>query len=120
MNAPQSKSSLFISLAAILGSFLILAALVMVMQRYTRPAPVNQARIDERRKILADVRQAGAEGLDKYGWIDEAKGIARLKIDHAMDLVVQGYQNPAAYHTNMLSRVEKANAVPPPPVNQFE
>lgn len=120
MNAPQPKSSLVASLAALLGSFLILAALVAVMQHYTRPAPVNQARIDERKKFLAEVRQAAADGLNKYGWVDEAKGIARLKIDHAMDLVMQGYRNPAAYHTNILSRLEKANAAPPPPVNPFE
>lgn len=120
MNAPQSKSSLFVSLLAILGSFLILAALVMAMLHYTRPAPVNQARIDERKKFQAEIRQSSADGLNKYGWVDEPKGIARLKIDHAMELVIEGYKNPVAYHTNILGRVEKANAVPPPPVNQFE
>jgi hypothetical protein len=117
---PPRTTSLFATLAGILGSFLIIAGLVWVMQRYTRPAPVDQARIDERKKARAETEQAAADALSTYGWVDEGKGIVRLKIDQAMELVLQEYKNPAAFRTNLMARVEKANAVPPPPANPFE
>lgn len=121
MNAHSPRTtSPFATVAGILGSFLIVAGLVWAMQRYTKPAPVNQARIEERKKARADIEQAAADALHQYGWVDEGKGLVRLKIDHAMDLVVQEYKNPVAFRTNLIGRVEKASAAPPPPANPFE
>ncbi len=38
---------------------------------------------------MADMRKAENESLNKAGWIDQQKGIVRLPIDVAKQLVVQ-------------------------------
>jgi hypothetical protein len=83
------------------------------MYRYTHPAPITQNRIAERKKALAEIRSAEAESLNHYGWVDQAKGIVRLPIDRAMELMLQEYQNPAAARSNLVARADKASAPPP-------
>jgi hypothetical protein len=98
----------------ILGSFLIVAALVWAMQRYTQAPPLGQDRIAVRKKALADLRAAEANELENYGWVDQTKGVVRLPIADAMQLALREWQNPAAARSNLISRVEKATAVPAP------
>ena len=117
-NTGQGK--LAITVFAILATFLLVAFLVFQMIKTARPAPVDAARAATRAKDNADIRAAGAEALKNWGYVDQPKGIVRLPIDEAMKLTVQGYQNPGAFHSNLVVRVEKATAVPPPPVNPFE
>ena len=100
---------------AAVGVFLIVAALTWVLYYRTRPAALNQARIDERIKNLREIKAAGATALNSYGWQDQTKGLVRLPIAQAMDLVVQEAKNPVAARSNLLARVEKANPPPPPP-----
>ena len=100
-------------LFGILGSLLIVAALVWAMQRYTQPPPLGEDRVAQRRKALADLRAAEATELENYGWVDQAKGVARLPIAEAMKLALRDWQNPAAARSNLIARVEKATAVPP-------
>jgi hypothetical protein len=100
-------------LVGILGSLLIVAALVWAMQRYTQPPPLGEDRVAQRRKALADLRAAEATELENYGWVDQAKGVARLPIAEAMKLALRDWQNPAAARSNLIARVEKATAVPP-------
>lgn len=102
-----------VSFFAILGAFLVVAVLVGVMKYYTRPAPLNQARIEERKKALTEFRAEDARGLGTYEVIDAGKGLVRLKIERAMELTLEEYKNPAAARTNLLARAEKAAAVPP-------
>ena len=97
----------------ILGSFLIMAGMVWLMQYYTRPAPLNQKRAEERRKNLADLKAANVEFLNNYGWMDQPKGIVRLPVSRAMELTVQQLKNPAAFRSNLIAQVEKATALPP-------
>ena len=107
--------------AAILGAFLIVAALVWAMQHYTRPAPLNANRAAERAKALAELRAGEAETLHTTAWIDPAKGVVRLRIEDAMKLVVDEWgRNPAEARSNLIARVEKATAVAPPPPSAFE
>ena len=98
----------------ILGSFLIVAALVWAMQRYTQPAALNAERAAERAKALGELRAAETEALQNPGWMDQAKGIVRLPIEEAMRMVEREWgQNPAAARSNLIARVEKATAAPP-------
>jgi hypothetical protein len=101
-------------LIGILGSLLIVAALVWAMQRYTQPPPLGEDRIALRKKALVDLRAAEASELESYGWVDQAKGVVRLPINEAMKLALRDWQNPAAARSNLIARVEKATAVPPP------
>lgn len=101
-------------LIGILGSLLIVAALVWAMQRYTQPPPLGEDRIALRKKALADLRAAEDSELESYGWVDQAKGVVRLPINEAMKLALRDWQNPAAARSNLIDRVEKATFVPPP------
>ncbi len=114
MNASQpSRATLAAYAVCILGSLLIVYALVWTMQYYTAPAPVNQSRIEERKKALAEQRAADEALVNHYGWVDQARGIVRLPVTNAMELTVREYRNPAAARSNLMARVEKATAAPP-------
>lgn len=99
--------------AAIVGTFLIVAALVGVMRRHTQATAVDAVRIAERAKALAELREAEAVALSTPAWIDQGKGLVRLPITNAMELVLRGWENPAAARSNLIARVEKATAAPP-------
>jgi hypothetical protein len=106
---------------AILGAFLIVAALVWAMRQYTQPGALNEKRKAERANALKEVRATERDALDNVGWIDPVKGIVRLPITNAMQIVLRDWSsNPAAARSNLISRVEKATAVAPPPPSQFE
>jgi hypothetical protein len=107
----------------ILGSLLIVAALAWAMQHYTQPPPLGEDRVAARKKALAELRAAEASELTSYGWVDQPKGVVRLPVNEAMKLTLRGWQNPAAARSNLIARVEKAAAVPPPAAakpNPFE
>src|SRR5437879_8928103 len=104
----------------IFGTFLIVAMLVLAMRHYTQPAPVGAKRVEERYKFLQDQRAADAKAINEYDWVDKDKGIVRLPIQRAVELTLQEWQNPAAARSNLISRVEKATAVPPPKPNIYE
>ena len=116
MNAePVRERSRLAYAVAILGSFLIVAALVWAMRHYTQPAPLGAQRAAERARALAELRAAEAEALNTVGWIDQSKGLVRLRIEDAMALVERAWQNPPAARSNLLERVAKANPPPPKP-----
>jgi hypothetical protein len=115
-DTPSSQKTA--SFVGILGAFLVVGMLVYAMKYYTRPAPLNQARVEERKKALAELREADAKSLTSYEVIDAGKGTVRLKIDRAMELTIDEYKNPAAARTNLIARAEKASAPPPKPPEQ--
>src|SRR5437762_9490338 len=99
---------------AIAGTFLIIGALVYIMRLYTQPLPLGQARIEERKKALAEVRAANADALNNYAWLDQPKGQIRLPITNAIELTIREYKNPAAARSNLAARADKAFAPAPP------
>lgn len=122
----SSRTSLGVLAVGVLGSLLVVYGLVKAMQYYTRPAPVNAARIEERRNALAEQKAADHAQLTGYGWVDQKRGIVRLPITNAMELTRMEYRDPAAGRTNLLNRLEKATvplaapAAPAAPANPFE
>jgi len=92
---------------------LIFAALVWKMRQYTTPAPLGAQRAAERAKALTELRAAEADALNNVGWVDPAKGLVRLPITNAMNLVEVKWQNPAEARADLIARVEKATALPP-------
>ena len=116
MNAQPARERTGLAyVAGILGAFLIVAALVWAMQRYTQPPPLGEDRVALRKKALADLRAAEGSELKSYGWVDQAKGVVRLPIAEAMQLTLRDWRNPAAARSNLIARVEKATFVPAPP-----
>ena len=98
---------------AVVVTCLIFAGLVWKMRQYTTPEPLGAGRAAERAKALQELRAAEAEALHNAGWIDATKGIVRLPIAEAMKLAEREWQNPAQARSNLIARVEKANALPP-------
>jgi uncharacterized protein YdaU (DUF1376 family) len=122
MNPARPQATLAYTLG-ILGSLLIVAWLVWVMHRYTQPAPLGEDHKAMRAKNLSELRGAEHEALTTTAWIDQPKGIVRLRIQDAMALVERAWQNPPAARSNLIARVEKATFVPPPapaPPSPFE
>jgi len=121
-NSPKIRSAA-VYFIAIIGTFLIMAWLVSFVRKYTQPPPLNQARIEERRKAFAELEASNAEMLNNYGWVDQGKGLVRLPIARAMDLTVEEWKNPSAARSKLLALAEKSAATPPPappPKNPFE
>ncbi len=110
MNGTSTKTASFVG---VLGAFLVVAVLVYAMKQYTKPAPLNQARIEERKKALAEIRAENEKGLSTYEVTDAGKGIVRLRIDRAMELTVDAYKNPAGARADLTARADKASAPAP-------
>lgn len=99
---------------AILGAFLIVAALVWAMRHYTKVEPLNANRAAERAKAFAEMRAAETDAINNVAWIDQGKGIVRLRVEDAVKIVEQQWgKDPAAGRKDLIARVEKATAVPP-------
>lgn len=99
---------------AVLGALLIVAFLDHELKKHIQAPPVDAGRAEERAKDLAEIRNGEADSLNNTGWMDQSKGIVRLRIDDAMNLLVETWKNPAAGRSNMLDRVAKAYPPPPP------
>jgi hypothetical protein len=116
----QERSSLAYVLA-VLGAFLIVAGLVWTMRKYSQPPALNAKRASERANALKEVHAAENEALKNTGWVDQSKGLVRLRIEDAMKIVEREWSKaPGAARSNLISRVEKATFVAPPPPSQFE
>jgi hypothetical protein len=112
---PESKTGLAVYFLALIGAFLVVGGLAWILYSRTRPDTLNQARIEERMKNLRDITATSTEALTTFGWHDQPKGVVRLPINTAMDLVVREWKDPAQGRSNLLVRLDKANPPPPPP-----
>ena len=101
--------------AGILGSLLIVGALVFALHHYSQPAPLGAERAALRARSLAELRAGESDALNNVGWVDQGKGLVRLRIEDAMKLVEKEWANPPAARSNLIARVEKANPPPPKP-----
>ena len=119
-DAPRGGAAMAYAVG-ILGTFLIVAALVVVMQRYTKSDPIDQVRAAARAKALAELRAAESEAMRTTGWIDQGKGVVRLRVEDAMKIVEREWgKDPGAARSNLIARVVKATFVPPPKPSEFE
>lgn len=104
---------------AILFAFLIMFFLVRGMYRENYTGRVNSARAADRIKARKELETKSATLLNTAGWVNSNKAIVRLPIARAMELMVQGYQQPEAARSNLVARSQKAAqpepAAPPQP-----
>lgn len=117
---PSEKKIVGFYVVAIIGAFLIMAALVAAIKHYSKPADLNAARSEERRKALAQIRNENADALDNYAWQNQAKGIVRLPIERAKKLTIEEWQNPAAARSNLISRADESVKKAPEKPSQYE
>jgi hypothetical protein len=112
---PRERTGLVYT-AAVLGALLIVAGLVFVMLHSTQPEPLGANRVAERTKALGELRGYENDALNTTGWVDPAKGLVRLRIEDAMQIVEREWRaNPSAARSNLIARVDKANPPPAPP-----
>jgi hypothetical protein len=100
---------------AVIGAILAVVFINHQLKKQTAAPAVDAGRAEERAKTLAEIHNTEAADLDHTGWIDQSKGLLRLKIDDAMKLSEQKWKNPAEARADLISRVEKAYPPPPPP-----
>lgn len=101
-----SSRAFWLSVAGIIGCFLVFAIVLFVAGIPGRSSggtvPVKMTEEDrlaarlytpaERAQFLAELRIKEDHALTSYQWIDKEKGTVRLPIDRAMELVVRDAQ----------------------------
>ncbi len=107
-------------LVGILGAFLLVGGLAWWVYQRTRPPGVDTARAALRYNNLAEIRAAAHIALTTAEPIDKARGIYRIPITNAMELLLQLWQDPAAGRANLLERVDKATAPLPEQPSEYE
>ena len=103
-----------ITIVSVIAAFLLMAFLVKQMVALTRPPGIDTVRAAARAKDNAEIRGLGVDAAKYWGYVDKDKGVVRTPLEEAMKATVQGYQQPAAFRSNLAMRLDKAF---PPPVN---
>ena len=112
--AIRSGTSKLVYFAAVTGAFLIVILLVLAMRHFSRPAPLGEDRAAVRAKAMAELRGAENEALHTPAWLDQGKGIVRLRVEDAVKMVERDWaRDPVAARSNLMERVAKATALPP-------
>lgn len=99
--------SVLATVAGALGAFLIIAALVVYMQRVFSPAPVGVARGEERLKLSTALKAESTDALANYGVIKADNGVYRLPIQQAVTVWAGLNQDGnAAGRAKLIERLE--------------
>lgn len=105
----------------IVGTFAIMGLLVWLMRSYTAGPSPEETRAAERMQIKQQFNADNGPLLTKYDWQDQSRGIVRIPIERAKELILEEWQDPAAGRSNLMARAEKAFApAPKPPVKKNE
>jgi hypothetical protein len=102
------------------GTLLLVGWLSWMVALRTKAPGLDQARIELRRKNLAELRAENQAALTTYGWVDPSKGLVRLPVARAMELTLELWKDPAAGRSNLLGRLEKSTAKPPEKPSEYE
>lgn len=77
--------------AILLVCFAFLFAL-WISARTPKTTAIDQKRVEERAKILADTRAAQKALISDYAWANKDEKVVRIPIERAMELVVSEYE----------------------------
>ncbi len=102
------------------GTFLLVGGLAWWILQRTQPPGVDLARAQLRFQYLAEVQGEAHKYQTTAEVLDKAKGIYRIPITNAVDLLLRLWQDPAAGRSNLLSRIDQATAKPPEKPNEYE
>ena len=70
----------------------------------------EQKRAEARKKKLNDARNAAAQELNSYAWVDKGKGVARIPIDRAMQLTLRDLASKKPEPANPIATPAEAAA----------
>ena len=90
---------------------LLFGALTAAVKFSTKEPAIDADRAAVRAKDLAEIRATEAKSLNTVGWVDQARGIVRLPIDTAMQIV--SGKNAADLRADLTARAAKAAAPAP-------
>ena len=107
--ACRTKAAYF---AGALVVVLLGCGLDAMLKSYTETGAMaaRETRAKDRAKALAEVRQSTAQELTTAALLDKGKGIYRIPVTAAMELILKDYQNPEAGRANFVARIEKLTA----------
>jgi hypothetical protein len=114
VTSPPTAARPPISFGAWLGVvllFLFFGIFVLVLVAAT-PHGNNyeQKRAEARKKKLNDARNAAAQELNSYAWVDKGKGVARIPIDRAMQLTLRDLASKKPEPANPIATPAEAAA----------
>lgn len=114
VTSPPTAARSPISFGAWLGVvllFLFFGIFVFVLVAAT-PHGNNyeQKRAEARKKKLNDARNAAAQELNSYAWVDKGKGVARIPIDRAMQLTLRDLASKKPEPANPIATPAEAAA----------
>jgi hypothetical protein len=106
--------------SAWLGVVLLFALFGVIVLVIVGPSPRKDdyeiKRAKAREEKLKTLREEDVKALTTYGWIDKNKGIARIPIEHAMELALTelAQKSPAPAYPIATPPPAPATASPPP------
>jgi hypothetical protein len=111
---PQTPEDAPFSFRAWLGIvllFLFFGLFVLVLVEIAPHGNSYEAkRAEAREKKLNEARNAAAQELNSYAWVDKGKGIARIPIDRAMELTLRDLASKKPAHANPIETPAQAPA----------
>jgi hypothetical protein len=89
-NSTNSNDSSFLTpLLAVVGTIAIFAFLVLLAYGLGGSDAPIEAVVENKPPSAATLRAKEKEVLTSYGWVDQDKGVVRIPVDVAQNLVVQ-------------------------------
>ncbi|NDC74258.1 hypothetical protein EBZ70_02955 [bacterium] len=87
----EPKGSFTATLLAAVGGFSIFLIILLVAYLPNKAAPAGDGvkTPAERKAALAELRGKEQTAATTYGWVDKDKGIVRLPLERAVELIVQ-------------------------------
>ena len=105
MNSENANRASGAAIAFIAGS-VIFAVLVVAVKIFVNVPAIDADSAAAREKALAEIRAAEAKSINTAGWADESRGIVRLPVDTAMQMIAG--ESAAAARADLIARAEKA------------
>jgi hypothetical protein len=90
---------------------LLFGVLVAIVKFSTTEPAIDADRAAVRAKDLAEMHAVETKSLDTVGWVDQARGIVRLPINTAMQMVVS--KSSAGTRADLIARAARAAAPAP-------
>jgi hypothetical protein len=122
VTSPPTAARPPISFGAWLGVILLFLFFGIFVLVFVAATPhgnnYEQKRAEARKKKLNDARNAAAQELNSYAWLDKGKGVARIPIDRAMQLTLRDLASKKPAPANPIATPAEAAAPaasPPPP-----
>ena len=115
LKSDGNRGGVFLRFLLAVALFCVMAVLLRLTWDSARPPSIGAERAKLRKANLAELRSAEAEMLTSYGVVNAEKGIYRMPIDQAVQMMIQEWKQPEKARQMMAERVDLAVAPPSPP-----